>query len=149
MAAELLRVRVTFLARSDQRCSRRAFRGSCGSGRRGMGAARPLGRRHLSLLRSTNLHQTYPEEGLRMETLAVAPPRPDPAAELIDLSSPEDPFLKMKACSVVTYGVAALMRLPWSGLHRRNERGIPSLALDLAEESPAGVRWSVSGRGGV
>src|SRR5262249_13674990 len=61
---------------------------------------------------------------------------------------PEDPFQKMKACSVVTYGEATLMRLPWSGLQRRNERGILSLDLELAEESSASAtgRWSVSNR---
>src|SRR5436190_16390131 len=84
-----------------------------------------------------------------METvLAAAAPRLDPAAELIDLACPEDPFQRMKACSVVTYGEATLMRLPWSGLQRRNERGILSLELALAEDAPASTssRWSVSNR---
>jgi hypothetical protein len=81
--------------------------------------------------------------------LASAAPRLDPAAELIDLSCAEDPFQKMKSCSVVTYGEATLMRLPWSGLQRKNERaGIASLELDLAEEAPATPpsRWSVTNR---
>jgi hypothetical protein len=80
-----------------------------------------------------------------METvLSAAAPRLDPAAELIDLSCPEDPFQRMKSCSVVTYGETTLMRLPWSGLNRKNERGILSLDLDFAE-GPA-ARWSVSNR---
>jgi hypothetical protein len=84
-----------------------------------------------------------------METVATAtPPRLDPAAELIDLSCPEDPFQRMKACSVVTYGEATLMRLPWSGLHRKNERGIASVSLDPSEDPfPSSAGWSVSGRG--
>jgi hypothetical protein len=85
-----------------------------------------------------------------METvLAGVAPRLDPAAELIDLSCPDDPFQKMKSCSVVTYGEATLMRLPWSGLQRKNERGILSLELELAEDSAAQAahsRWSVSNR---
>jgi hypothetical protein len=83
-----------------------------------------------------------------METVMAAAPRVDPVVELIDLSCPEDPFQRMKACSVVTYGEATLMRLPWSGLHRRNERGPASLSLGLAEnDAPAGRRWSVAVRG--
>src|SRR5262245_26720379 len=101
-----------------------------------------------SLPLSVELRPTPVEEGLRMESLlAAGVPRTDPAAELIDLSCPEDPFQKMKACSVVTYGEATLMRLPWSGLHRKNEPGITSIALDF-EEAPGGPprRWSVSSR---
>lgn len=80
--------------------------------------------------------------------LAPAPSRPDPAAELIDLSFPEDPFRRMKACSVVTYGESTLQRLPWSGLNRRNERGLPSIVLESPDESAApGGRWAVSSRG--
>jgi hypothetical protein len=83
-----------------------------------------------------------------METVsAVTVPRLDPAAELIDLSCPEDPFQKMKACSVVTYSESTLLRLPWSGLHKRHERGIESISLDLSAESGAPVRWSVAARG--
>jgi len=83
-----------------------------------------------------------------METLlAVAPPRPDPAAELIDLSNPEDPFQRMKSCSVVTYVESSLLRLPWSGLHRRNERGLPFLSLEVPGPAPA-RRWSVTSRDG-
>jgi hypothetical protein len=79
-----------------------------------------------------------------MESLLTAvPPRVDPAAELIDLSCPEDPFQRMKACSVVTYGESTLLRLPWSGLHRRNERGMSSLSLDFPKQSSSG-RWNVS-----
>ena len=49
--------------------------------------------------------------------------------------------------SVVTYGEATLMRLPWSGLQRKNERGILSLDLELADGATAsGPRWSVSNR---
>jgi hypothetical protein len=83
-----------------------------------------------------------------METvLSAAAPRLDPAAELIDLSCPEDPFQRMKSCSVVTYGEATLMRLPWSGLQRKNERGTLSLQLELADDGAApGSRWSVSNR---
>jgi hypothetical protein len=80
--------------------------------------------------------------------LAAAAPRLDPATELIDLSCPEDPFQRMKSCSVVTYGEATLMRLPWSGLQRKNERGPASLELDLADDpgAPSCSRWSVSNR---
>ncbi|HVE38597.1 MAG TPA: hypothetical protein VNM14_01835 [Planctomycetota bacterium] len=84
-----------------------------------------------------------------METvLSAAAPSLDPATELIDLSCPEDPFQRMKSCSVVTYGEATLMRLPWSGLQRKNERGLPSLNLEVAEDASAasGLRWSVSNR---
>jgi hypothetical protein len=80
-----------------------------------------------------------------METvLSAVAPRLDPAAELIDLSCPEDPFQRMKSCSVVTYGETTLMRLPWSGLNRKNERGMLSLDLDPADGHAA--RWSVSNR---
>jgi hypothetical protein len=72
---------------------------------------------------------------------APAPSRAsDPAVELIDLSDPENPFQRMKACSVVTYGEKTLQRLPWSGLHGREERGIESI--DAPEE-----RWTVTSRG--
>src|SRR5215831_15466201 len=61
------------------------------------------------------------EESLTMmETVVV--PAVHPAAELIDLSDPEDPFQRMKACSVVTYGETTLQRMPWAGLNRPNER---------------------------
>jgi hypothetical protein len=75
-----------------------------------------------------------------METVVV--PAVHPAAELIDLTDPEDPFQRMKACSVVTYGEATLQRIPWSGFHRPHERA-PGV---LAHEE-AGVRWTVSSRG--
>src|ERR1043165_6151976 len=74
-------------------------------------------------------------------------PRLDPAAELIDLSCPEDPFQRMKACSVVTYGESTRMRLPWSGLHKRHERGLDSISLDLSADSGTLLRWSVASRG--
>jgi hypothetical protein len=77
-----------------------------------------------------------------METLAVPVPRIDPVAELIDLSDPEDPFQRMKSCSVVTYGETTLQRLPWSGVHRSHERGIATIAL-----ADRGEQWTVSCRG--
>jgi hypothetical protein len=77
-----------------------------------------------------------------METVAVPTLRIDPAAELIDLSDPEDPFQRMKTCSVVTYGESTLLRLPWSGLHGRHERGPGSISFDHA-----GERWTVTSRG--
>ena len=80
--------------------------------------------------------------------LAPATSRPDPAMELIDLSFPEDPFRRMKACSVVTYGESRLQRLPWSGLHRRNERGPSSITVESPNEaSLPGGRWAVTSRG--
>ena len=84
-----------------------------------------------------------------MESVLVpAVSRPDPAAELIDLAFPEDPFRRMKACSVVTYGESRLQRLPWSGLHRRNERGPSSITLESPNDPliPGG-RWAVTSRG--
>jgi hypothetical protein len=75
-----------------------------------------------------------------METLAVL--ALDPVAELIDLTDPEDPFQRMKACSVVTYGETTLQRIPWSGLHRPNERGVSSVTFESA-----GERWTASARG--
>src|SRR5262245_9607134 len=77
-----------------------------------------------------------------METVALPTLRIDPAAELIDLSDPEDPFQRMKACSVVTYGEATLQRIPWSGLHRPGERGIGAVSLE-----DANVRWTAASRG--
>jgi hypothetical protein len=77
-----------------------------------------------------------------METVAVPTLRPDPVAELIDLTDPEDPFQRMKACSVVTYGETTLQRMPWSGLNRPAERGLAAVA-----HEEAGVRWTVSSRG--
>jgi hypothetical protein len=85
-----------------------------------------------------------------MET-ALASPRSqesDPATALLELSSPEDRFRRMKACSVVTYSEATLLRLPWSGLDRKkNERGGMRLKLEVEEES-RGIQWNVSSRGG-
>lgn len=78
-----------------------------------------------------------------METVAVPRFHIDPVAELIDLTDPEDPFQRMKSCSVVTYGESLLQRLPWSGLNRPNERG-----LGAATHEEGGVRWTVSSRGG-
>ena len=77
-----------------------------------------------------------------METVAVPTLRFDPVAELIDLSDPEDPFQRMKACSVVTYGETTLQRMPWSGLHRPNERALAAISLE-----DAGTRWTVTSRG--
>lgn len=73
--------------------------------------------------------------------IAPTPTKPDPALELIDLTDPENPFQRMKSCSVVTYGEATLLRFPWSGFHGRSERGIASIVAD----SPEG-RWSVTSR---
>lgn len=84
-----------------------------------------------------------------METV-LAPSSPrfvDPAAELIDLSCPEDPFQRMKSCSVVVYGEATLQRLPWSGLQRRNERGTTTVTLDSSGDGALGGRWAVTSRG--
>src|SRR5438552_2880207 len=78
--------------------------------------------------------------------LTAVPPRPDSAAELIDLSDPENPFHRMKACSVVTYGETTLQRMPWSGLHRGEERALPPGALEISDES-RGTRWTVTSRG--
>jgi len=77
-----------------------------------------------------------------METVAVPTLRIDPVAELIDLTDPEDPFQRMKTCSVVTYGEATLQRMPWSGLNRPNER-----SLSAVTHEEAGGRWTVSTRG--
>jgi hypothetical protein len=77
-----------------------------------------------------------------METVAASALRIDPASELIDLSDPEDPFQKMKTCSVVTYGERALLRMPWSGLHRAGERSAGAIS-----HEEAGVRWAVASRG--
>ena len=47
-----------------------------------------------------------------METVS-APTLPiDPVTELIDLTDPEDPFQRMKSCSVVTYQESTLQRMP-------------------------------------
>src|SRR5262245_39083961 len=95
------------------------------------------------------IHRLMIEEGVLMESvLAPAASRLDPAAELIDLSFPEDPFRRMKACSVVTYGESRLQRLPWSGLHRRNERGPSSVTVESSgDPSIPGGRWAVTSRG--
>lgn len=80
-----------------------------------------------------------------METVLVPThSRTDPSADLIDLSDPEDPFQRMKACSVVTFGERTLLRLPWSGLQKQNERGPSSLAV----EDPGSGRWAVAARSG-
>jgi hypothetical protein len=72
-----------------------------------------------------------------METVvASAPP-----LELIELSDLENPFRKLKECSVLTHGLTTLLRHPWSGFHRRSERGLPSISL----ETPEGP-WSVRSR---
>lgn len=78
-----------------------------------------------------------------METVAAPTLRIDPVSELIDLTDPEDPFQRMKACSVVTYGESTLQRIPWSGLNRPNERGLASATVE-----DAGTRWTVTSRGG-
>src|SRR5262245_21821457 len=82
---------------------------------RGSGEKRLGGRTTLpSVPFSGCMHRRLIEEGVPMESvLAPTASRPDPAAELIDLSFPEDPFRRMKACSVVTYGESKLQRLPW------------------------------------
>jgi hypothetical protein len=78
-----------------------------------------------------------------MQIVAAPTLRIDPVSELIDLTDPEDPFQRMKSCSVVTYGEATLQRIPWSGLNRPNERPLGSVTVE-----DGSTRWTVSSRGG-
>ena len=66
----------------------------------------------------------------------------DPDLFLIDPDDLENPFHRLKTCSVVTYCEQALFRLPWSSLHERPEQS--SAALDVER----GASWTVRSRGG-